>query len=62
LERETKEMFGFLFKNMVDCRNIFLEYSTPTPMLLKKTPLESFHDLKTLNFKIKAEASQTVEL
>jgi NADH:ubiquinone oxidoreductase subunit C len=62
LERELKEMFGVLFLNSVDTRNIFLEYSTTTRVLLKQTPLETFRDLKIRSGKIILENSQTVEL
>lgn len=62
LERELKETFGIFFYNTNDTRNIFLEYSITTPVLLKKTPLEMFNNVKTRFNKLNVETAQSVEL
>ena len=45
-ERELREMFNCLVENQVDVRNLLLDYSSKTPVMLKTTPLESYVEIK----------------
>lgn len=61
LEREVKEMFHTHFRTLKDTRNILLDYNLTTPILLKRTPLEFFNDVKRAKSTI-LDFSQTIEL
>lgn len=61
LEREVKEMFHITFVNLSDTRNMLLDYNLTTPILLKRTPLEFFNEVKYRKSVI-FDFSQTIEL
>jgi len=45
LERETSEMFGTIFKNKKDIRNLLLDYSRNEYPMLKEFPTEGYFDV-----------------
>lgn len=62
LEREVRESFHYVFLNLLDTRNLLLDYNLTSPVLLKTVPLEFFKEIKTHNKSTSNYYSQTVEL
>ena len=64
IERETSEMFGVIYTNKKDIRNLLLDYSRNEYPMLKEFPCEGYYDLyfDFFNDQLQYVESEFVEL